>query len=173
VVSATHKELKAEIAAGRFREDLFYRLCVVPVHLPPLRERLADIPQLVRHFIKLIAKEEKRAELTLAPETMDIIRAYSWPGNIRELQNVIRYLMVRCREAMARPHHLPENLLAISGAAIPLSGLGRRKHLRLTVELVNSTLATTGGNRLKAAKLLGVGRATLYRFLDQHPEHFA
>jgi PAS domain S-box-containing protein len=173
VVSATHKDLKAEIAAGRFREDLFYRLCVVPVHLPPLRERLTDIPLLARHFIKLIAKEEQRAELTLAPETMEIFITYSWPGNIRELQNVIRYLMVRCREEVARPQHLPENLLAAAGAAIPRTGLRTRQRRRLTVEMVHSALAVSGGNRLQTAKQLGVGRATLYRFLDQHPEYFA
>jgi PAS domain S-box-containing protein len=171
VVSATHKDLQAEIAAGRFREDLFYRLCVVPVHLPPLRERLTDIPLLVRHFIKLIAREEKRAELTLAPETMDIFLTHAWPGNIRELQNVIRYLLVRCREEVARPQHLPETLL--TAAAIPRTGPRTRQRLRLTVAMVESTLAKTGGNRLQAAKLLGVGRATLYRFLDQHSEHFA
>ncbi|HSH13700.1 MAG TPA: sigma-54 dependent transcriptional regulator, partial [Desulfurivibrionaceae bacterium] len=173
VVSATHKDLKAEIAAGRFREDLFYRLCVVPLHLPPLRERLTDIPLLVRHFIKLIAKEEKRPELTLAPEVMDIFLTHTWPGNIRELQNVIRYLMVRCREEVARPQHLPENLLASVGTAIPRTGLRKRTRLRLTVAMVESALAATGGNRLQAAKQLGVGRATLYRFIDQHPEHFA
>ena len=173
VVSATHKDLQAEIAGGRFREDLFYRLCVVPVHLPPLRERLTDIPLLARHFIKLIAKEERRAELTLAPETMDIFLTHAWPGNIRELQNVIRYLMVRCREDVALPQHLPENLLAAAGAVIPRTGLRTRKRLRLTVEVVQSALAATGNNRLQAAKLLGVGRATLYRFLDQQTEHFA
>jgi PAS domain S-box-containing protein len=173
VVSATHKDLQAEIAAGRFREDLYYRLCVVPLHLPPLRERLTDIPLLVRHFSKLIAKEEKRGELTLAPETLEIFLSYGWPGNIRELQNVIRYLMVRCREEVARPQHLPENLLAAAGAAIPRTGLRKRQRLRLTVAMVQSTLAATGGNRLQAAKSLGVGRATLYRFLDRHPEDFA
>ncbi|NTV14579.1 MAG: sigma 54-interacting transcriptional regulator [Desulfobulbaceae bacterium] len=174
VVSATHKNLKAEIAAGRFREDLFYRLCVVPVHLPPLRERLTDIPLLIRHFIKLIAKEEKRAELTLAPETMDIFLTHAWPGNIRELQNVIRYLMVRCREEVVLPHHLPENLrLAAAPSSRPLSGEQTPPRRRLTLERVLETLAAAGGNRLKAARMLGVGRATLYRFLAQHPENFA
>jgi len=172
VVSATHKNLKAEIAAGRFREDLFYRLCVVPVHLPPLRERLTDIPLLVSHFIKLIAREEKRPELALAPETLEVLLSHAWPGNIRELQNVIRYLMVRCREEVARPHHLPVNLLAAtatssSPAAPPLH---TRRHL--SVESVQEALTATGGNRLQAAKRLGIGRATLYRFLDQYPEQF-
>jgi len=172
VVSATHKNLKAEISAGRFREDLYYRLCVVPVHLPPLRERPTDIPLLVRHFIKQIAREEKREELTLAPETLDLLLTHSWPGNIRELQNVIRYLMVRCRDNLARPQHLPENLLASAGTIVPRTGLRKRKRMGLTVELVMAALAETAGNRLQAAKHLGVGRATLYRFLDRHSGQF-
>jgi len=172
VVSATHKNLKTEIAAGRFREDLFYRLCVVPVHLPPLRERLTDIPLLVEHFIKLIGREEQRGELVLAPETMEILLTHSWPGNIRELQNVIRYLMVRCREAVARAHHLPESLRAAVAVPAPHSGSLRRRRRSLDVKSVVEALAATGGNRLQAAKLLGIGRATLYRFLEQHQERF-
>jgi len=172
VISATNKDLQKEIAAGRFREDLFYRLCVVPVSLPPLRQRLADIPLLARHFISQIAKEEKRPELQLAPETMEVFLTYAWPGNIRELQNVIRYLMVRCREDVARPEHLPENLVASSGkiGSSPRVTGGRRR--KLGAEAVRQALAETGGNRLQAAKLLGVGRATLYRFLNRHPGEF-
>jgi len=172
VISATHRNLKEEIAAGRFREDLFYRLCVVPVELPPLRERRGDIPLLARHFIRLVASEERRAELTFAPETMDIIFTYDWPGNVRELQNVIRYLMVRCREDVVRPYHLPDNLLTVT-AKQSLSafspGLRRKK---LTVNKVRWALAKTGGNRVKAAKLLGVGRATLYRFFSVQSDKF-
>jgi PAS domain S-box-containing protein len=173
VISATNKDLQEEIAAGRFREDLFYRLCVVPVSLPPLRQRLTDIPLLVRHFISQIAREEKRPELLLAPETMDIFLTYAWPGNIRELQNVIRYLMVRCREEVARPLHLPENLLTAAGVSRSGTGLPRGRRRKLSVQAVRRALAETGGNRLQAAKLLGVGRATLYRFLERHPKQVA
>ncbi len=169
VISATHKDLAQEIAAGRFREDLYYRLCVVPLALPALRARLTDIPLLVKHFVHQIAKEEKRPELALAPETMDVFLSYSWPGNIRELQNVIRYLMVRCREAVARPQHLPENLLGAAGIPRPRAVSASRRR-RLGVEDVRQALAATGGNRVQAARRLGVGRATLYRFLDRHPE---
>jgi transcriptional regulator with PAS, ATPase and Fis domain len=170
VISATNKDLTREIAAGRFREDLYYRLCVVPVSLPPLRQRLTDIPILVRHFMARIAREENRPELLLAPETLEIFLTYPWPGNIRELQNVIRYLMVRCREEVARPRHLPENLMAAAGMTRPRPGLATGRRRKLSVAEVRRALAETGGNRLQAAKRLGVGRATLYRFLDRHAE---
>ena len=168
VVSASHKDLQKEIAARRFREDLFYRLCVVPLSLPPLRERRNDIPLLVRHFLKQFLAEEERSELILAPETMDILLAYEWPGNIRELQNVIRYLLVRCREKIVKPHHLPPNLHENVTRSIQLTSPGKRRG-KLSVESVRNALASTKGNRLQAARVLGVGRATLYRFLARHP----
>ncbi len=111
VISATHKNLAEEIAAKRFREDLYYRLCVVPLHLPTLSERPTDIPLLSNHFLKRILAEENRSEVTITPETMDLLMTYDWPGNVRELQNVIRYLLVRCHGKLARPKHLPPNLV--------------------------------------------------------------
>jgi PAS domain S-box-containing protein len=172
VISATNKDLRREIAAGRFREDLFYRLCVVPVGLPALRERRSDIPLLARHFIKQVAADEGRGELRLAPEILDIFLTHAWPGNIRELQNVIRYLMVRCREDVARPQHLPDNLLAgLASHVIPAVGPNRKRG-KLTVAGVRQTLVDTNNNRLQAAKLLGVGRATLYRFLNVNSAEF-
>ncbi|MBU0480034.1 MAG: sigma 54-interacting transcriptional regulator [Proteobacteria bacterium] len=170
VVSATHKELRKEIAEGRFREDLFYRLCVVPVSLPPLRERRADIPLLASHFIEQGNREEGREHFSLAPETLDLMLGYDWPGNVRELQNVIRFLMVRCRDTVARPHHLPENVRNIVAGTLPAIRLTEKRRTRLSVDRVRTALQETGNNRLQAAKILGVGRATLYRFLDAHPE---
>ncbi|MBU0730281.1 MAG: sigma 54-interacting transcriptional regulator [Proteobacteria bacterium] len=172
VVSATHKDLKKEIAEGRFREDLFYRLCVVPVSLPPLRERRTDIPLLVNYFIEQANREEGRDHFALAPETLDLMLGYDWPGNVRELQNVIRFLMVRCREDVALPHHLPENLQNQRPKVSPAGQVTGKRRKNLSVELVRSALKKTGNNRLRAAKNLGVGRATLYRFLDNHPEAF-
>ena len=168
VISATHKNLQLEIAAGRFREDLFYRLCVVPLHLPPLRERKMDIPPLAQHFLQSFLAEEKRKKMIIAPETMDIFMTYDWPGNVRELQNIIRFLLVRCRDDVIRPHNLPPNLLKIRDAVMQTPSDGKRR-AKLTESMVRDALAATSGNRLQAAKKLGVGRATLYRFLDKHP----
>ncbi|MFO7605736.1 MAG: sigma 54-interacting transcriptional regulator [Desulfurivibrionaceae bacterium] len=172
VISATNKDLREEIAAGRFREDLFYRLCVVPLVLPPLRERSHDIPLLAGHFIKRVAREQGREELKISPEVMDILLSHAWPGNIRELQNVIRYLMVRCRAETVRPGHLPENLQAGLARSRAGEAAPPRKRKKLTIDLVRRTLAETGNNRSRAAKLLGVGRATLYRFLAANPDQF-
>ena len=103
---------------------------------------------------------------------MDVLLTHAWPGNIRELQNVIRYLMVRCREDIARPQHLPENLLAGLIARSTAAAVPQRKRKKLTVAAVQQALLETGNNRLQAAKLLGVGRATLYRFLNANPGKF-
>ncbi len=172
VISATNKDLQQEIKAKRFREDLYYRLCVVPVFMPQLRERRNDIPLLVNHFIEKFSGEEGRKEMSLSPEAMDICLTYDWPGNIRELQNVIRYLMVRCREDVARPYHLPDNLLASVVDRKIHRVLPGRKRRKLTVKEVRQALDQTDNNRLQAAKVLGVGRATLYRFLTAHSGKF-
>ena len=168
VIAATHKDLEKEIAAGRFREDLFYRLCVVPLHIPPLRERRNDIPLLARHFIKQVTAEEKREEVGIAPETMDILIAYDWPGNVRELQNVIRYMLVRCRDSLVKTHHLPPQILRAQSHAVRIPATAG-KRTKLSRQKVEKALAETGGNRKAAAHRLGVGRATLYRFLARHP----
>ncbi|MDH4320385.1 MAG: sigma 54-interacting transcriptional regulator [Desulfobulbaceae bacterium] len=169
VISATHKDLRAEIAAGRFREDLYYRLCVVPLALPPLRERRDDIPLLARYFLKRTLEEEGRADkVVISAEALDRLTAYHWPGNVRELQNVIRYGLVHCREEMFRPSHLPPQLFRAAAHTFTVQPSPPDQRGKLTVEAVRAALAVTKGNRLQAAKRLGVGRATLYRFLGKH-----
>lgn len=168
IISATHKDLKREISSGRFREDLYYRLCVVPLQIPPLRSRRNDIPLLARHFLKKVLAEEGRTDVTIAPDTMDMLLQYDWPGNVREMQNTIRYLLVRCRDSIINPRHLPPNIQQQSRETIKIKPPHRRR-LKLTTESVRKALAETNGNRLQAARLLKVGRATLYRFLDHSP----
>jgi DNA-binding NtrC family response regulator len=142
------------------------------VSLPDLQSRRNDIPLLVRHFVRQVAEEEGREELIISPEAMDVLLTYDWPGNIRELQNVIRYLMVRCREEMVRPYHLPDNLLESMVDRKIHRVDSVRKRRKLTVTSVKEALEQTGDNRLEAAKLLGVGRATLYRFFSANPDVF-
>jgi len=179
VISATNKSLTAEIAAGRFREDLYYRLCVVPITLPPLRERCGDIPLLVDHILERIAKETARGPLTLAPAALDALLSYPWPGNIRELQNALQFALVKTRGTVVEPEHLPPHVLRAlleqphihRPAADSAEDTGRRgRRRKLDPSSVHNALAAAGGNKAKAARLLGVGRATLYRFLDDHPE---
>jgi DNA-binding NtrC family response regulator/Mg2+/Co2+ transporter CorC len=165
VISATNKDLAEEVAAGRFREDLFYRLCVVPVYLPPLRERRNDIGLLADHLLKRALTEVGREGAVLSPEVVDAMMDYDWPGNVRELENTLRYALVKCRDNLILPEHLPLNILNRDTARQP-SAKRHRKH-KLDAERVQRTLEETGGNKIEAARRLGVSRATLYRFLQE------
>ncbi|MHC4886289.1 MAG: sigma-54 interaction domain-containing protein, partial [Planctomycetota bacterium] len=179
VISATHKDLKEEIRAGRFREDLYYRLCVVPIDLPPLRDRVGDIPLLVEYVLRRVLEEYGREDVSLAPAALDALLSYPWPGNIRELQNALQFALVKCRTEVVEVGHLPPHILAASGleaavvkntyddAVASAAPPAKRGRVKLTGESVNRALEACEGNKVKAARLLGVGRATLYRFLDR------
>jgi sigma-54 dependent transcriptional regulator, acetoin dehydrogenase operon transcriptional activator AcoR len=165
VISATNKNLAKELVAGRFREDLFYRLSVVPLTIPPLRDRRTDIPLLGRHFLQRAAQQAGRAEMSFSDEAMDFMLSYHWPGNVRELQNWIQFALIKCKGTVIRLEHLPPMILqTIEGAANGASPDPQRQ--RLTAESVRDALQRTRGNKVEAAKVLGVSRATLYRFLD-------
>ena len=165
VISATNKDLQKEIAAGRFRDDLYYRLNVVPIRLPPLRERRNDIPLLVDHILQGILELSGRQGITVSPEALDVMLSYDWPGNVRELQNWLQFSLVKCKIGAIRPEHLPPARAA--AAAKPFAAERRKK---LDVESVREALRQTRGNRVEAARLLGVSRATLYRFLPKPGE---
>jgi sigma-54 dependent transcriptional regulator, acetoin dehydrogenase operon transcriptional activator AcoR len=174
IISASNKNLKEEVKAGRFREDLFYRLNVIPVHLPPLRQRKSDIPLLVSHFLKEAEQENSNPVPGLAHESLNILMDYHWPGNVRELKNVIQFSVVRSHGDQILPKDLPmeithEQPIAAreEAPAQPYIAPDRGK---LDADSVKAALKKAGGNKSKAAKLLGVGRATLYRFLSQHTE---
>ncbi|MFH1434876.1 MAG: sigma 54-interacting transcriptional regulator, partial [Pseudomonadota bacterium] len=162
LVSATNKDLKKEVAAGRFRVDLFYRLSVMPLPLPPLRERKGDIPLLADHFLRRIAGESDRDVLSLSPEALSILVDYPWPGNVRELQNIIQFAAIKSRGREITPGHLPAGLLQGAGAAAARKGRKRK----LDSAAVADAMKKAKGNKVKAAGLLKVSRATLYRFLS-------
>jgi len=165
VISATNKNLAEEVAAGRFREDLFYRLCVVPIYLPSLRERRNDIPLLAEHLLRKALTEVGREDVGLSSEAVEVMMDYEWPGNVRELENAIRYALVKCRDNLLLPEHLPLNTLK---AHIPTQPSPKKQRKRkLDAETVRRMLEETGGNKLEAAIRLGVSRATLYRFLQE------
>ena len=167
VISATHKNLDAEIAAGRFREDLFYRLCVVPITLPSLRERSTDIPLLADHFLQRTAEESGRERARVSQDALATLMGHSWPGNVRELQNALQFAMVKSRGDEIQPAHLPASVLSPTPEHATSKKRRRRK---LAAEDVAKALREAQGNKVKAAKLLGVSRATLYRFLDEQEE---
>jgi transcriptional regulator with PAS, ATPase and Fis domain len=163
VVSATNKILEAEVAAGRFREDLFYRLCVVPIIVPPLRERIGDVTLLVDHFLKKESATSGGLKVVLSDDVMSLLTAYSWPGNVRELQNALQFAWIKCRGGEIEPEHLPANLRQV----VELGQVVGSRRKKLTADAVAEALAVTDGNKSEAAKHLGVSRATLYRFLDE------
>jgi sigma-54 dependent transcriptional regulator, acetoin dehydrogenase operon transcriptional activator AcoR len=164
VISATNKDLKQEVQNGNFREDLFYRLNVIPIMVPSLRERKTDIPLLVDHFLKQFPGHKNQQEFKISDEALSMMMDYRWPGNVRELQNCIQFSIVRCKGGMIRPMDLPLELKQFT----PKKST-RGPSRKLDQIAVKEALIKTGGNKVKAAKLLGVGRATLYRFLGKYP----
>ena len=167
IVSATNRDLRRMVRDGDFREDLFYRLCVVPLDLPPLRERREDIPLLIDHALERIARETGRAGLRVGGDALDVLRAYGWPGNVRELINALQYASVRCTGTEIGAEHLPPEVReGTAPSRVPATPRADRRY-KLTADAVDRALAETGGNKAEAARRLGVGRATLYRFLDR------
>ncbi len=166
IISATNKDLKREVQKGSFREDLYYRLNVIPIHIPPLRERKNDIPLLVEHFLQELPPSHSGTIPRFSNEALNSMLDYSWPGNVRELQNTVQFSLVRGRGKTIKPEALPMELRELT--AIPV--LKRGPSRKLNTDMVKNALEKTGGNKAKAARLLGVGRATLYRFLDEHAD---
>jgi two-component system nitrogen regulation response regulator GlnG len=189
IVAATNRDLRQAISQGLFREDLFYRLNVVPMRLPPLRERLEDIPDLVRHFLGL-AREEGLPQKWLDGAALDRMKKYSWPGNVRELENLTRRVVALYSEEViglavieaelseVEPAHISttsvevdnletavdmylERYFASFGEGLPPADLYSRILRELERPLVSHTLAATRGNQIKASELLGLNRNTL------------
>jgi PAS domain S-box-containing protein len=162
-ISASNRDLKREVEKGHFREDLYYRINVVPIRLPPLRERKGDIPPLVEHFLQQ-SLDEGQATSRISREALDIMTNYPWPGNIRELQSAVRFALFKCKDRLIRPVDLPLDLRNWE-KRLPSRGPARK----LQKDHVFKALAQSGGNKAKAARILGVSRATLYRFLADLP----
>src|SRR5437879_1029303 len=132
IISATHRDLKERSADGRFRPDLYYRLSVFTIHLPPLRERGDDLPLLVRHYLRLFSRELEREVEEVAPESLERLRSYSWPGNVRELQSVLKQALLRASGTVLLPAFLPEltGSSSESGPATPGADLGLEGFIR-------------------------------------------
>jgi PAS domain S-box-containing protein len=166
VIAATNKDLKKEVSARRFREDLYYRLSVVPIYLPPLRDRIGDVPLLADYFLKITSKETGRPQPSLSVDALRAFINHHWPGNVRELRNAVEYAFVKCVGGKIEPKHLPASVLKISKK----EGTRKPRSKKLDEEAVRKCLENAKGNRAKAARLLGVSRATLYRYLSQAQE---
>ena len=173
IIAATNRDLKAAISAGTFRSDLFYRLDVFPIHVPPLRERKEDIPLLVEYFLGFYAATAGKQIRSVDEKTMEMLQRYSWPGNIRELQNVIERWAIICdsdeismdeswlRDSPPPPEAIPEPL--------PDEPISLRQHVEeLERRLINRMLTVVGGNQTEAARLLGVSRGCLIGRLKKY-----
>ncbi|BBO91321.1 sigma-54 interaction domain-containing protein [Desulfosarcina ovata] len=159
VISATNRPLKQEMADGTFREDLFYRLNVVPIHMPPLNARRGDITLLARYFLDRAARRYGRYPVRLTRPALSLLQGHDWPGNVRELQNAVHFGFVRAGGPIIDAGHLPPTVRQRAKKV---------RFRRLDPTSVSHALACCGGNKSRAARYLGVGRATLYRFLRLH-----
>jgi two-component system, NtrC family, nitrogen regulation response regulator NtrX len=167
VIAATNKDLKAEIAATRFREDLYFRLNVVPLRVPPLRERAEDIPALARHFVEQFSRAYGRVR-TLGPESLTALQSYRWPGNVRELKNVIERMVILTPSEVIGPDQVRRTIGPESDsqpAADPFEGFTSLREGRESFErqFILKKLDEAGGNVVRAAELLGLERSNLYR----------
>jgi len=167
LIAASNSDLEAEVESGKFRRDLFYRLNVVPLVLPPLRERADDIPLLARHFAAKAAEKHGRTPPSLEPELIEALLDYDWPGNLRELENVIERLLVLTEGPRLGLEFLPEKMLR----ALPTAAPGDETTLEgataaLKRRMITAALRSEGGNKVAASKRLGISRSYLHRLIS-------
>ncbi|GAB4342914.1 MAG: sigma-54 dependent transcriptional regulator [Candidatus Abyssubacteria bacterium] len=166
IIAATNKNLKAEVEAGRFRNDLFYRLQVIPIHLPPLRNHPEDIPNLAEFFIQKFSAEFKKPVKGVSPEAMQLLKRYAWPGNVRELRNMIERILILETGEVIEVDDLPPEIMSYTASEqkaglsgeFPSAGLSLEE---VEKELIQKALVMADGNQTRAAELLGISRDTL------------
>ncbi|HEX2164999.1 MAG TPA: sigma-54 dependent transcriptional regulator [Thermoanaerobaculia bacterium] len=175
LIAATNRDLEREVAEGRFREDLYYRLKVVTLRIPPLRERADDVPRLADHFLAVFCEEHGREPKKLSPEALEVLRRHPWPGNVRELKNVIESTVIFHQGPEIRLSDLPAELRA--GAAVSAAGAPvqppsgePRSMAEIERQAILETLERTGGHRARAADLLEIGLRTLQRKLKEYKD---
>ncbi len=170
VVAATARDMEKQVQAGQFREDLYYRLNVFSLRVPPLRERVSDLPLLARHFANKIADRHGLPINPIDPETTKLIKAYDWPGNVRELENAMERAVVLAGGEIIRPEHLPERVTQAPAGRMPFESgdLSVKHNLReLERDLIVQAMRRSGGNKSRAAKMLDLSlRALLYKLRD-------
>jgi DNA-binding NtrC family response regulator len=179
IIAATHRDIGALVRAGKFREDLYYRLNVVTLHLPPLRERKQDIPLLMDHFLRELTERHGRGPVAVDPDAQHRLLSYDWPGNIRELQNVLERALVLAEQDVIGPEHLPAEVRPGGGPAEPRApdpgdsaGVGPEPNALLSLEEIERrhvmrVLEATGGSREEASRILGISRRTLTRMVQR------
>jgi len=178
IIAASNRDIRDEVRNGRFREDLYYRLNVVEVRIPPLRERAGDVDTIASHYLESYKKKFNKPRITLAPDARAIIRAYPWPGNVRELVNVIERAVLMCRGDVIEAAHLPIDTLPPEKRAAAVRRTGGRIEMELPTgpvtldeverALIEATLRRTRGNVSRAAALMGMSRGALRNRIAHH-----
>ncbi|WP_027184371.1 sigma-54-dependent transcriptional regulator [Desulfovibrio inopinatus] len=171
VLAATNRDLIKEVEAGRFREDLYYRLNVVSIHVPPLRERLDDIPLLVEHFLNVFADKNRKSVRGFTPKAMDMMLKYTWPGNVRELENAVERAVILTQTDRIGENELPLAIMkAYPGESSIPSPMAGDSHTLEDIEqrAILDTLAACDNNKSEAARRLGITRATLHKKLKRY-----
>jgi two-component system NtrC family response regulator len=170
VVCATHRNLPDMVAAEDFREDLMYRINTFEITLPPLRERVDDVPELARHLLARHRRQSKEADVLIADDALAALQSHVWPGNVRELANVLEHAAILCDAGPIRREHLPQRFDSrqLIGAARQKPGVMTLRELEM--EAIHDALERTGGNKPKAADQLGISLKTLYNKLNQASE---
>ena len=167
LIAATNSDLKASVKKGRFREDLYYRLKVVEIHIPPLRSRKSDIPMLAMSFLRQAAEKHELPLPEITPEALEHLVVFSWPGNVRQLRNLMESLLIIAGGTIDVPD-LPEEIADLpTGDDHELKAQLPVRRDQLEKMAISKTLEITGGNRTRAAELLGIGRRTLQRKLKE------
>lgn len=167
VISATNKDLNVLVESGAFREDLYYRINVIPVTIPALRERIGDIPMLAESFFTRLALKSDKKLQGITKEAMDLLMAYGWPGNVRELKSAFEYAFVTCRGSMIEPHCLPSSITQNPpvDSRLNATGIGRDE---INKSRLLEALKQAGGNRTLTAQLLGVSRVTVWNWMKRY-----
>ena len=174
IIAATNVDLKHEVEDGRFREDLFYRLHVIAIHLPALRERKDDIPLLVQHFLVKYGEENARPNLEFAPESLDLLMDYDWPGNVRELENVIERATVLCQGNRIGPDLIPDQVRRSPNyqtphIVMPVEGVSLKEVTSAYErQWIESALEAAGGVQKRAAELLRIKPTTLNEMIKRY-----
>ena len=173
LISATNCDLADSITEGKFRQDLYHRLKVVSIKLPPLRERRDDVPLLIEHFLKEFTASHAKTISGVTPALRRALMAYSWPGNVRELKNTIESMVVIDADGVLDLNDLPEDLQTAASSAkgnghAGVDSLVGKSLDEIEKHYIATTLERTGGNREEAARLLGIGERTLYRKLKEY-----
>jgi len=167
LIAATNRDLKKMVADGTFREDLYYRLHVVVIELPPLRERVGDIPLLLSHFLGVFNRENNLSLEGFSPDAQDLLQAYDWPGNVRELRNVVEQMVVLSRGQRIGVRELPAQLRGVGGEDKKSSVHGGTLE-EMEKQAIAQALKGAGGNRTRAAEQLGISRRTLHRKIAEY-----